>query len=372
MSYNQRWNRFARADQAVLRRAQGAALTRYLREELAPFSRHYAALFEREGFDPRRTSSPADLRKLPATEPRELLRAQGLEAHRQDFVLRPTPARIKAEWSFARKLALGIGGARARDQLVRSYAPCFRTRERVDDDWLFIDHTRFDLEVLGEHGARAFGFLGIDRPGRRLLSLSRPGPDMEHWAFLQGGWQSGTQTAHDLDLTEPALVEDFAPNAVSGPAAEVIAFLEGALEKRVALNALELCVLVGTGIALDDKRRAADALANLGASEPVVSRAFAHGVARGLFVEPPADIDAEPGFLISPDLNYFELVRPGTAESAADGEGGELLLSSLAAHGTAVLRYRTGLVVGGPIDWTRCKWSGMSLPRLASDLRTID
>jgi len=368
MPSNQRWNRFAHADQTVLRRAQGTALTRYVREELAPFSRHYGALFEREGFDPRRGAAPADLRRLPPTEPRELIRAQGLEAHRTDFLLRPTPSKLKAEWSFARKLALGLGGARSRDQLVRSYAPCFRSRERVGDDRLLIDHTRFDLEVLGEHGARAFGFLGLDQPGKRLLSLSRPSPGIEHWAFLQGGWQSGTHAAHDLDLCEPALIEDYAPTAVSGPAAEVIALLEGAREQRLALPGLELCVLVGTDITVAEKRRAAEALSSHGATDPIVCRAFTSDLARALFVEPRAEVDAEPGFLVSPDLNYFELVRPGTAEPAGDDEGGELLLSSVSAHGTAVLRYRTGLVVGSPIDWSRCKWSGMGLPRLASDL----
>jgi hypothetical protein len=371
MPPDQRWNRFARADEAVVRRARDTALSRYVREELAPFSRHYGALFEREGFDPRRGAAPADLRALPPTEARELIRAQGLEAHRADFLLRPSPSKIKAEWSFARKLALGLGGARSRDQLVRSYAPCFRTRERVGDDWLLIDHTRFDLEVLGEHGARAFGFLGLDRPGKRLLSLSPPGPGIEHWAFLQGGWQSGTHTAHDLNLSEPALVEEYCPTAVSGPAGEVIALLEGAIEGRLELPGLDLCVLTGTGIPLADKQRAADALSKLGAADPIVCRAFTSDLARALFVEPPADVDAEPGFVVSPDLNDFELVRPGTAEPAGDDEGGELLLSSVSAHGTAVLRYRTGLVVGSPIDWTRCEWSGLGLPRLASDLATI-
>lgn len=371
MPPDQRWNRFARADEAVVRRAQGTALARFLREELAPFSRHYGALFEREGFDPRRGAAPADLRALPPTEARELLRAQGLDAHKSDFLLRPTPAKIKDAWSFSRKLAIGLGGERAREQLVRTYAPCFRTRERVGEDWLFLDHTRFDLEVLGEHGARAFGFLGLDRPGERLLSLSRPGPGIEHWAFLQGGWQSGTVTAHDLDLSEPALVEDFAPTALAGPTADVLALLDGAHERRLQLGALKLCILVGTGITTDDKRRTADALTALGATNPVVCRAFTLGLARALFVEPPADVDADPGFVVSPDLNYFELVRPGTAEPAGDDEGGELLLSSVSARGTAVLRYRTGLVVGSPIDWTRCKWSGMGLARIASDLAPI-
>ncbi|MCA8980239.1 MAG: hypothetical protein H6831_04205 [Planctomycetes bacterium] len=368
MPPDQRWNRFANADEEVLRRAQSAALTRFVREELAPFSKHYGSLFERVGFDPRRGVTPADLATLPATEPRELLRAQGLDAHRAEFLLRPTPAKIKAAWSFGRKLALGLGGERAREQLVRTYAPCFRTRERVEDDWLFVEHTRYDLEVLGEHGARAFGFLGLDRPGKRLLSLSRPGPGIEHWAFLQGGWQSGTVTAHDLDLSEPGLVEDFAPTALAGPAADVLALLEGARERRLDLGALELCLLCGTGIPTEDKRRAADALTSLGATEPIVCRAFTHGLARALFVEPPADVDADPGFIVSPDLCYFELVEPGTNEPAASDAGGELLLSSVASRGTSVLRYRTGLQVDRPLDWSRCPWSGLGLPRLPSGL----
>ena len=372
MPPSQRWNRFARSDEATLRRAQEASLARYLREELLPFSRHYRALFERTGFDPRRSSTPAGLAQLPATTPRELLRAQGLEAHRADFLLRPTARSLKAEWSFLRKLALALGPARSQAQLARTYTPCFRTRERVDDDWLFVDHTRFDLELLGEHGARAFGFLGLEPTSDRVLSLARPGPGIEHWAFLQAGWQSGVRVAHDLDLSEAGLVEDYAPTALAGPAADVLAFLAGAREKRLELGALSLCVLTGVGISSADKQRAAEALTAFGASDPVVCRAFSSGLGRGLFVEPPADVDADPGFLVSPELNLFEVVRPGTNEPAAAGEGGELLLSTLTARGTAVLRYRTGLATHAPIDWSRCKWSGLGLPRIASDLHFID
>ena len=371
MPPSDRWNRFARADEAVLRRAQDAAVVRYLREELAPFSRHYRTLFEREGFEPRATRGAADLAALPATEPRDLLRAQGLEAHRNDFLLRPTPGAVKASWSFQRKLALSFGGRRSHQQLARTYTPCFRTRERVGDDWLFTQHTRFDLEVLGEHGARAFGFLGLDRPGERLLSLVEPGPGIDHWAILQAGWQTGTQVAHDLRADEPALVEDFAPTAIAGDADGLVTFLDALRAARTTLGELKLALLVGADATADDKRRVAEALTAHGATDPTVCRALALGLARALWVEPPADVDAAPGFLLSPDLAFVEVVRPGTTEPAAEGEAGELLLSSLAARGTAVLRYRTGLAVGGPLDWSRCSWSGYSLPRLASDLRAV-
>lgn len=377
------WERFARADAAVHDRARDAAVRRYVREELSPFSKHYRAAFERAGFDARGVRGAADLAALPATTPGDLLRAQALEAHRTDFLLRPTADAVKAEWSFGRKFLLGVGGRRAHAQLGRTYLPCTRTREAAlgpgddADGEVVVEHTRSDLELLGEFGARAFGLLGLDRPSERTLSLvsgaAASGPaaatGIDAWAVLQAGWQSGAHVAHDLDPRDAARVAEYAPTAVIGAADAVLAFLEAARGSSAIRP--RTAVLLGVGVALETKRRVADALAALGAEDPVVCRAFTSGLARALLVEPPADVDAEPGFVTSPDLALYELVRPGTTEPAADGERAELLLSTLAARGTAVLRYRTGLAATAPLARTRCPWSSTTLPRLPSDLAPL-
>lgn len=371
------WERFARAESAVHDRARDAAVRRFVREELSPFSKHYRGVFERAGFDPRTVRGAADLAALPATTPGDLMRAQALEAHRTDFLLRPTAGAVKAEWSFGRKFLLGLGGRRAHAQLGRTYLPCTRTREAVvaadgDDAGgeVVVEHTRADLELLGEHGARAFGMLGLDRPTERTLSLVAGGaPGIDRWAVLQAGWQSGAHVAHDLDAADLPRIAEYAPTAVIGTADAVLAFLEGARESTAIRP--RTAVLLGAGTTLDTKRRVADAMAALGADDPVVCRAFTSGLARAILAEPPADVDEEPGFVTSPDLELFELVRPGTIEPAADGERGELLLSTLAARGTTVLRYRTGLAATAPLSRDRCPWSSTTLPRLASDLAPL-
>ena len=67
-----------------------------------------------------------------------------------------------------------------------------------------------------------------------------------------------------------------------------------------------------------------------------------------------------------PDLELLEIVDPLTGEPADAGDG-ELVMTSLGWHGTALVRFRTGVRVDG-IAVEPCPSCGRTLPRLIGNL----
>ncbi|MDA8192772.1 MAG: phenylacetate--CoA ligase [Thermaerobacter sp.] len=53
-------------------------------------------------------------------------------------------------------------------------------------------------------------------------------------------------------------------------------------------------------------------------------------------------VQGHEGLHVSEDLFYFEVINPQTGRPVADGERGELVLSSILREATPVMRYRTG------------------------------
>jgi hypothetical protein len=79
--------------------------------------------------------------------------------------------------------------------------------------------------------------------------------------------------------------------------------------------------------------------------------------------------EAGTGFIVHPDLCILEIIDPDTLQPVAEGHPGEVVYSSLAAHGRALLRYRTGEWAESGLVWTPD--SNGSLPRLSSRLRPL-
>jgi hypothetical protein len=112
------------------------------------------------------------LARVPLSTKQDLLAAQSDPKRRTDFVLRPTPERIRQHWPLARKLALVLGGARAREVLRSAYTPNFLTftTGRSSEPVAFA-YTPHDLEVLGEAIARMFDIAKINSGDERVVNL---------------------------------------------------------------------------------------------------------------------------------------------------------------------------------------------------------
>ena len=130
------------------------------------------------------------------------------------------------------------------------------------------------------------------------------------------------------------------------------------------LETLTTVLLVG---APSDAEREAvrQALVFAGRGSVVVLAVHAPAGARLLWGECRESVvaGASTGYHTYPDLDVVEIVDPETGEPRASDGSGELVLTQLGLRGSALVRWRTGDVVGG-IAVAKCGSCGRTLPRV--------
>jgi phenylacetate-coenzyme A ligase PaaK-like adenylate-forming protein len=85
----------------------------------------------------------------------------------------------------------------------------------------------------------------------------------------------------------------------------------------------------------------------------------------------PTNPEASFGYHTYPDLELLEVVDD-KGEPVEEGQGGELVYTSLDWRGSALLRYRTGVVARGGITWERCPGCRRTLPRIVGGLSRVE
>jgi hypothetical protein len=307
---------------------------RQLREELYAGSPHLRRRLEAAGYRPWRFRGVEDLAGLPTSDLAELTTLPT-----RDLLLRPAPRAMKELWPFGRKLALVLAGGRAARLLGQAYDPVLATQEQG----LAVTWTQTDLELAGEFGARVLDLCGLTDGAQLDLRLGEE-PSFAGLMLARGAQRSG------LALEENA-------RSLAVPSAHALEQL-GRLPNPAAL---ELVLLVGLPPD-QDLRRELEQLA----PKAKLATCWCCGPARVALVAGPTERGTPPSdLLLFPDLVAAERVDPATGEPCADGAPGELVLTGLGNHGTALLRFRTG-VQAGDIDWNPCPRSGRRLPRVKS------
>jgi hypothetical protein len=121
------------------------------------------------------------------------------------------------------------------------------------------------------------------------------------------------------------------------------------------------------GAPTDAERNAArEALTDAGATDDVaVLGVHVPSGARLLWGE-CRESGGRAGLHTYPDLDIVQVVDPDTGEAAT--RAGELVLTQLQLHGSALLRWRTGDVVSG-VATDRCPSCGRGVPRVQGTLR---
>jgi len=221
-----------------------------------------------------------------------------------------------------------------------------------------IASTRDDLDIVARAGARLWSVLGLTGADVMVSALPTVAR-VEHTALMAAALAaSAPALAPGEDPDGLAEVLALVPPTVlalpADTAADLLSELAGAVPESV-----RTVLLVG---AVDDALRAqlADELPE----------------ARALQVWGPPDGrwlwgEAKPGGgLVSyPDLEVLEVVDPRTGEPAGRGDGGELVLSQLGVSGTALLRWRTGALLPGPLAADPGAAGGRTVPLVPPGLR---
>jgi phenylacetate-coenzyme A ligase PaaK-like adenylate-forming protein len=370
------WKSLSRAPVAEIRALQDRALAQFVREELYPFSRHYRRVFDEAGVDPRSIHSVADLARLPLTTKQDLLRAQTTPETRYDFVLQPSPTLIKQHWSFARKLAVGLGGAVARERIRYAYTPNFLTftTGRSSEPVAFT-YTPHDLDVLGEAIARMFDIGGVNSANERIVNIFPFAPHLAFWAVTLGGFKTGRLVVPsgggkvmgtDGNLR---LIERIQATAIAGTPGFMYHLLRRGNELKVNFQNVRTIVLGAEKVPPGLKQKMIESLREGGAGEVRVIATYGFTEARMAWSECPAKPEDKSGYHLYPDLGVFEVVDPASGAVVPDGQDGELVYTTISGHGTCVLRYRTGDLCVGGLTWAACPFCGRTVQRVSAELR---
>jgi len=359
--------RLSSLSQARLRALEERTLRRWVREEatLAPF---YQRAFVEAGIEPRRVRRLADLEGLPTTRREDVIAAQ--RQGRADFEIRPDPRIIRACWSFTRKLGLMAAGGRGGELLRSGYQRALSLSSRGG---LEVALTSHDLGLLGLVGDRLVAITGIE-PGEVVLSAFPNPRGLLHWQFMLIGMRSPFETQHAGDLEVDELLGRLgrATTLATTPrlAEEV---LEGATPGSLAR--LRRLLVGGEPLDASRRMRLTEQLRAAGSEAPVQGL-YAPTEARMVLAECPPrgahETSGSSGYHLYPDALAVELLGSGDSGARPEGEGGELTITTIAAHGTALCRYRTGDLVAAGIERVPCPHCGRNLPRLGPDLGPLE
>lgn len=329
-----------------LRRGQDRALTRYLRNHVAPFSPFHADVLRS-----RPVNGRDDLAGLPLTRLEDV-------ADPADLVLRPTADRLasaadrdlRLQWWWAR--VRRRTGAFNRDVLEPRYKPI-----HWHVDGLPIAYTAEDLDRLGQLGRSMLEMAGV-RPTDVLVSVYPPGPDLGFWQLQLGARAAGVPSLFlDRDALRPDEVAGLRPTVLAGQAGDLIRLLAEGRDAGFSFAGLSTLLVVGEP--LDPTRRARLAELGSGIDAPVaVVAAWAPPGVRSLWSECRDGIDVHTW----PGVEIVELVDPLSGNAVPPGADGEMVWTPVGWMGSVVLRLRTGAY--GCIDDTPCVSCGRTSPRL--------
>lgn len=334
------------------------------------FSGYWADRSRQVGLEPGAASSREDLARFPTTHEADLRGAGGPGG--PALLMRPTQQQVKARASSSSLLQIASairreGNEGQRRTVLEEYKPVHVHRGGADDD-LAIASSRSDLDRMHRCGARAAAVLGLD-DADYLVNAVPSGPRLEWWGVYHLALGASILALHSRgagDQLERVLDSfDLVPTTVVAVRTDEAVEL-AALMVEYGVEAPRVHTVVTVGPPPDDRTRTEirEAWQAAGATENdlVVRALYAPPEARTLWAEPRQE---PTGLVTYPDLEVLEVVDALSGEPS--GGAGDLVLTTLGWHGTALLRFQTGVLVGG-LETDPCPASGITTPRIVGDV----
>lgn len=328
-----------------LRLGQDRALSRYLRNHVALFSRFHSDVLRNRMVD-----GKVSLTDLPLTSLADI-------RDPTDLVLRPTaealaasPDReLRARWRWARFRRRT--GSFNRNVLEPQYKPI-----HWHDEAVALGYTATDLERLGELGRAGLEMAGVTSDDV-LVSLYPLGPTLGFWQINLGARRAGVSSLFLGPGVSPDEVARLRPTVLVGRPTDLTRLLESGRDSGFSFAGLSTLIVVGEP--LDPARRSRLAeLAGGPSGHVAVVAAWAPPGVRALWTECRDGIDVHTW----PGADIVELVDPLSGNPVPPGADGEMVWTPLDWMGSVILRLRTG--VFGCIDDTACVSCGRTSPRL--------
>ncbi|MGH9001398.1 MAG: hypothetical protein ACRDY7_18645 [Acidimicrobiia bacterium] len=331
--------------QASRIKEQEEVLREYLVHHIYPYSPYYRRTFDAAKLAPKHISAMKDLAKVTPVTWSDVAAEPGA------FLLRPTERAIARFGE--RKLVMAIAKAKLRGrqaQVNREVIdPAYKPVHWHTEGDVPIGYSSEDLKRLGEAGRRVLTLAEVTRDDV-LVGLANPEPCLPYWQVVEGARTGGVSALHLPAATAAerlGRLPTWSPTVLAGPPGVLGHALSALASGGRRLNGLR--TLLALGVALDNTERAA--LRSLGRSvgegDLEVVAAWAPPGVRALWGE----CRGGHGFHTYPDLEWLDT-----------DDGGELIWTSLAWHGSVFLRLRTGAT--GVVEDTTCPTCGRTGPKL--------
>jgi len=376
------WGRFSRLSFQEIRSVQNKKLRHFINTYLYPFSPHYRQLFDRNKINPKNIRTVEDLSALPFTSKTDFITTENKSEKFKEFILQPDQEKIKEFWPKSKLLSLAWakltrGDEHVTDRLTKEYKPVFITfTTGTTNDPVPYAYTQYDVDNLSVSGARMFNLFGI-KQNENLVNMFPFAPHLAFWQVAFGGLAAGalilSTGGGKVMGTEGnvAVLMRMKPSVILGVPSYVYHVLRRAHEKGHTLDFVRTVVLGASRVTPAFKLRLISLLESMGARDVAVLGTYGFTEARCAWAESRTQDKTSSGYYLYPDKEIFEVVDPKTGKVQGEGEDGELVYTSIDARGSTVLRYRTGDFVRGGIIYSPCPHTGLTVPRISSDITRL-
>ncbi len=361
------WDRRTPQEQ---QRAEGLTLSTWLPAAIT-FSEYWAKRADALGIDPDSVRDREGLRRFPLTREGDVLRDSDGGAA---LLMRPTESQVKRYGSTSALLGIaqrmrGEGEHLRRRALLEEYKSIHVHRAGRSDD-LAIAYSRSDLDRLHQCGARAAAVLGLD-DADYLISAVPMTPTLEFFGVYHLALGASMLALHPrgdgdgLDRVGAGAFGLVPATAVAVLRHEAIELAEILAEQDSLLDRVATVVLVGSPPDDEERGEILEAWLAAGASPSVkVLALWAPSMGRALWAESE---DGTPGLVTYPDLEVVEVVDALTG-LRTDSGAGDLVITSAGWHGTALLRFQTGVYIEQLTEARDAGGTGRTVPRIVGSV----
>lgn len=349
---------------------QSVILSRFLKNRVLPFARHYHDAFEQAGLQAEDIRSTDDLVKVPFTTKSQL-------SETRDFVIIPDETILKKQWPSI-KLALRHGPGAAKRLLARELRPIFMTSTtgRSSEPVPFV-YTQHDLDRLEVSGARLMQVCR-SKPEYRHINAFPFAPHLAFWQAHYAGLGHNTfvlSTGGGKTVGTDGnvrIITKINPDAIISMPTFLYHLLQQAASENAQWTNLHSLVLGGEKVPEGMRHKLRELCKKVGAGKVNIMSTYGFTEAKLAWSECPApDGEESAGFHIYPDMGFVEVVDPDSGERVRDGQPGEIVFTQLDARGSIVMRYRTGDLIEKGITREPCPHCGRTCPRLVGRISRV-
>ena len=369
-------------DRWQLLNLQNRKLHHFINTHLYPFSPYYQNLFRTQKINPQKIRTTKDLQAIPFISKADFVDEKNAPPKFKDFILQPDKEKIRRFWPAERVLGLAAlrslrGQIFVEDLLKREFKPVFMTfTTGTTNAPIAFMYSRYDIQNLHLFGARMLHLFDV-QDTKTLVNMFPYAPHLAFWQVVFGGFASCSLTLSTgggkVMGTEGniAAIMKMRPAVILGVPSYVYHVLRVAHEKGCRMDFVEKIVLGASRVTQAFKAKLAEMVEAMGAQKVSVFGTYGFTEAKCAWAECPTALDISSGYHLYPDKEIFEIIDPKTGQVKREGEDGEIVVTSIDARGSTVVRYRTGDFVKGGIVYDPCPHCGRTVPRLCSDITRL-